>query len=115
MRSHLCTGLIMLLVSSACRYSEVKHREPRVNEITAGKKFRITLPENHDKKEMWTIADGYDRNVAIRLNDVWHGNEKGIDFNFSAGAAGSTTLTFVKRKYQDTTEVVNYLVKITDY
>ena len=45
---------------------------------------------------------------------MWHGNEKGIDFNFEARAAGTATLTFIKRVYSDTVETVNYVVEITD-
>src|SRR5688500_10358522 len=103
------TGLVM----ASCRYKEVREPAPFVHELGAGEKFRITLPENHEKKESWNMDDTYDKRVLLKLAEVWHGNDKGIDFNFQAGRAGTTTLTFFKRQYSDTLESVKYNLKIT--
>ncbi len=108
-----CVILLQCLLTG-CRYQEVKYAYPQENEVKKGEKFRITLPENHVEKESWSLQPGYDARVVRRLNEVWHGNEKGIDFNFEALSAGTTTLSFTQRKYADTLQTVDYKLKITE-
>jgi hypothetical protein len=40
------------------------------------------------------------------------GPKKGVDFNFQTLSAGQTTLTLVLRKYNDTIQIKQYVVKI---
>ena len=104
-------ALISLLTCS-CRYRQVKDESPSVNTVKPGEKFRINLPENHTTGYTWQLSQDYDNTVLTQMNEVWHGNEKGVDFNLLGGAAGQTTLTFVNRKYTDTSDVKHFIVKI---
>jgi hypothetical protein len=113
------TGALILLASVAyflhgCRYDEIKYEAPQVNTVEAGAKFRINLPEDHREGYLWQLRQDYDRGVVEQLNEAWHGNEKGIDFNMRGRGAGQTTLTFVQRKYRDTSDIKHFIVKIGD-
>ncbi len=99
----------------SCRLPEIKQQSPQVNMLEPGQKFRINLPEDHRTGYTWQLNDEYDKNQVERLNELWHGNEKGVDFNLKTLTAGQTTLTFVKRKFTDTSEIRHYIVKIGDY
>jgi hypothetical protein len=101
----LCLGL------TACRYQPINNAFPQENTIKSGEKFCVNLPENHDQHENWILQD-YSYHSARLINPVWHGNEKGIDFNFIAENKGTDTLTFVLRKYQDTLETRRFIVKV---
>lgn len=106
---------LIVIVSVSCRPREVNIASPGINEVEAGKMFRVTLPEEHTSGYTWQFkSEGLNQSVVEELNAVWHGPVKGIDFNFKALAAGQTTLTFVKRKYTDTLTVNSFIVKITD-
>jgi predicted secreted protein len=105
---------ISFLLLAGCRWQEVKNESPAINEIKKGGKFRITLPEDHTKGYTWVLNDDFDKNVIVHWNSVWHGNEKGIDFNFKALDQGKTTLHFFLRKHTDTTSYKIFNVKITD-
>ena len=100
---------------SNCDYPEIKKQAPNINELATKSKFSVHLPENHSTGYIWQLSDDYDKNLVKSLNVVWHGNEKGAYFNLSALASGQTTLTFVSRKYTDTSAVKQYIVKIGDY
>lgn len=106
------TGSVAAFLLFSCRYPEAGKRAPAVNEISSGEKFRINLPEDHTTGYTWQLVQDYDRNVVSQLNEVWHGNTKGIDFNLQGGAAGQTTLTFVSRKFTDTSDIQHFIVKI---
>ena len=61
---------------------------------------------------MWRLNDDYDHLIIEQMSSVWHGNKNGIDFNFKTLAAGQTTLTFVLRKYTDTSIIKQFIVQI---
>lgn len=111
--SHYLKVLTLVLLS-ACRHEPLAGEAPAVNEVRTGKKFAVNLPENHSKAQLWHLVDNYDKNKVRNLGTVWHGNEKGIDFNFQALAAGNVTLTFVQRTYADSTSSTSYLLRIID-
>jgi predicted secreted protein len=111
---HLSAAALAVSLT-ACRYTELKEPAPMMHSVRTGEKFRITLPENHTKGQSWQLMTGYDSRVIRKLNEVWHGNEKGIDINLVGVSSGSTTLRFLQRQYNDTSAQVEYLVKITDY
>jgi len=94
--------------------TEIKKEAPEINQVPKNSKFRIILPENHTNGYLWQLNNDYDQKVIEQLNEVWHGNEKGIYFNLKALSAGQTTLTFVSRKYTDTAEIKFFIVKIAD-
>jgi hypothetical protein len=103
---------VLLLVG--CRYAEIKKNWPDINHIAPGEKFRINLPEDHSKGEIWQLKEGYSRGLVESLNAAWHGNKKGVDFNFRALAAGQTTISFQKRLYADTVENRRFVVRIAN-
>lgn len=105
--------LFLLFILQACSYQEVNLPFPQSNEIKKGKKFCVILPENHNGTAFWHVTQ---KNfVAVEsLNSVWHGNEKGIYFNFLAKNSGVDTLYFFKRQMQDTVEEAKYIVKVIE-
>lgn len=113
MKNSLLVIAILLVLAGGCRYQETAVDYPGVNTFKRGEKFRVNLPENHTNKENWLITSEH-FSSAKHLNAVWHGNEKGIDFNFEAIRAGTDTLTFVLRQVQDTVRQHRVIVQVTD-
>src|SRR5690606_31183745 len=103
----------ILLIFNACSYNALREPAPFVHVLGTGEKFRINLPENHIRDEWWTLETEYDKHVVKSLGPAWHGNEKGIDFNFVAGKPGTTALRFTKRKLKEITDTAVFFVKIT--
>lgn len=95
-----------------CSDFVLKSEFPVENEVKSGQKFKIILPENHTKGENWQLLQTYDKTHVKQVNEVWHGNEKGIYFHLKALSVGQTTLSFVKRKYTDTLDIKRFVVKI---
>lgn len=109
------SGFIFLaFVLFSCGVPEIKTAFPGVNLVQKGKSFSVILPEDHTKGQTWQLKRDYTTNMVEHVNEVWHGNEKGIYFNFKAIAAGQTTLTFICRRYTDTLDVKQFVVKISD-
>lgn len=105
--------ILIALCFSACRYTEIDQAFPNKNEVKLGKKFRVNLPENHDQQENWMLNESNLKAVNF-LNPVWHGNEKGIDFNFIAQTKGLDTLHFILRKYTDTIDSKKIIVSVVE-
>lgn len=105
--------IITVFVLTNCRPKALEMEAPEINSVKPGTKFRVNLPEDHRTGYTWQLKEGFDKSVVMDLSAVWHGNEKGIDFNFNGLAQGQTTLTFVERKYTDTLHVKSFIVKIT--
>jgi len=105
---------MLVFIFTGCSFPKLEKEAPAVNELKKGTKFRVNLPEDHTTGYTWYLSEGFDSRIIHRLNDVWHGNEKGIDFNLKAVAAGQTTLTFISRKYTDTISYKKFIVGITD-
>jgi predicted secreted protein len=87
-----------------CSLTQIKDESPKINLVKNGTKFKINLPENH--------SDGYLWQLIHDVGAVWHGNERGIDFNLKALSIGQTTLTLIKRKYTDTITNKTFIVNI---
>jgi predicted secreted protein len=107
--------LILLLILSCfqfCSLTQIKDESPKINLIKNGSKFRINLPENHSGGHLWQLIENYDKNLIENLGAVWHGEEKGIDFNLKALSTGQTTLSLVQRKYNDTISNKTFIVNI---
>lgn len=98
----------------SCNYPQLKKEAPEINEVKKNTKFYINLPENHTTGYLWQMSPDFDQNLIENLGPVWHGNEKGIYFNLKPRAVGQTTLNFVLRKYTDTSDVKNFIIKIVD-
>lgn len=104
--SNLCICLF-----GSCNYHSVQKVAPEINEVKVDEKFRINLPENHQDGFTWSQTTKHLSHVE-ELNQVWHGNKKGIDFNYKASATGTDTLHFIKRKHTDTIETRTIIVKV---
>lgn len=100
----------MIFVS--CNYEKIEKEFPVVNTLKANTKYRVNLPEEHNSGYIWQLSDGYDKSVIEHTSAVWHGNTKGVDHNFLTKSAGTTTLTFIRRKYTDTCEIKHFIVHI---
>ncbi len=103
--------LLLVLGMVSCAEVEVIKEAPQVNTVPENTKFRIILPESHKNAETWQLQEEYDNKTVERLNEVWHGEEKGIYFNLKTLSTGQTTLTFVKRIYTDTTDYKRFIIK----
>jgi predicted secreted protein len=108
----------ILFLITACSHPTADKEAPEVNEIKAGKKFDIILPENHDQGFLWKLKGESDKSVVDNLGAVWHGNEKGIYFRFQALKNGVDTLHFTQFKTQEVTmerdsiKSVTYIIKV---
>jgi predicted secreted protein len=103
-----------LLIIGSCSLPEYKKESPEINLIPPRQKFRINLPEDHTTGNLWQLKQDYDTKVLQQINEVWHGNEKGVDFNLKTMSAGQTTLTFILRNYTDTVDNKQFIVKISE-
>lgn len=91
---------------------QVNKPSPEVNLVEIGKKFYINLPEDHTTGYMWQLSNSYDDNTLTYLSAVFHGNEKGINFNFEGLEKGKTTLNFTLIKYHDTSDVKSFIIEV---
>jgi predicted secreted protein len=81
--------------------------------VRAGAKFMVNLPEDHRSGYLWQLSGDYDKKILVQLNSVWHGEERGVDFNFRALSPGQTKITLFRRNYNDTSDIRCYSVRIT--
>jgi hypothetical protein len=72
------------LLFAGCRYDRIEDECPHVNEVRAGAKFMVNLPEDHRSGYLWQLSGDYDKKILEQLNSVWHGEARGVDFNFRA-------------------------------
>jgi hypothetical protein len=111
--------LSILFLISACSHPTIDKEAPTVNEINAGEKFRIILPENHDEGHLWKLKGKHEK-VVDNMGAVWHGNDKGIYFRFIAAQSGTDTLSFTlfkthpTTKERDSIKTVAYIIKVTE-
>lgn len=108
---HLFYFSILLLINLSCSYKNINVEAPSINEIKINEKFKINLPENHTDGYTWQQTN-LQLNCLNSKGEVWHGNEKGIDFNYHALQVGVDTLFFVKRKYDDTLMTKKFIIKV---
>lgn len=108
----LSTLLLIIITLSGCSYEQARKEAPSENQFSRGEKFRITLPENHTTGYMWQLNNNYDTKVLDYYGSVFHGNEKGVDFNFKTLEKGKVTLNFTLIKYHDTTEVKQFIIDV---
>lgn len=106
-----CASVLLL---NACRYTELKLEAPGINTLPLSEKFRITLPEDHSKGETWQFRKDENYQAFEDLGSVWHGAQKGVDFNLKALSPGQYTLEIIKLVYRDSVERKQFIVNITD-
>lgn len=104
----------LVVFTSFCSENEVKNEYPAINEIKSGTKFKIVLPEDHRTGYNWQLSQDYNTDNIRQINEVWHGNDKGIYFHLQALSIGETKLTFISRKYTDTADIKYFIVKIVN-
>ncbi|MEO6303277.1 MAG: hypothetical protein ABIP51_08890 [Bacteroidia bacterium] len=102
----------IFLCLQSCSLQQIKDESPVVNVIQNGDKFKINLPEDHSSGHLWQLGENYDHLKIKNWGAVWHGVEKGIDFNLEALSTGQTTLSLVLRKYNDSVNYKNFIVNI---
>jgi len=106
------TIIVSGLFLASCSYKQLDKEAPLENSISTGEKFRITLPENHTTGYSWQINNAIDNKILDYYGSVFRGNEKGVDFNFTATNKGKATLHFALIKYHDTTEVKQFIIDV---
>jgi hypothetical protein len=111
---NLILSIFSLVLFVSCNYQKLEKEAPEINLVKVNESFRINLPENHSKGETWQLKKDFNPQFIYELPAVWHGNEKGIDFNLKALASSQNTLCFVKRMFQDTLETRLFIVKIAE-
>ncbi len=104
--------LISPLVFSCNKSESVSKAAPAVNILPVNTKFNINLPENHTNGYLWQLNNTYDINSVDYINSVWHGNEKGVVFNFESREKGKTELEFNLIKYKDTLETKVFVIEV---
>lgn len=104
--------LFVVLIFTHCSVIDIKKEAPEVNELNTETEFRIILPEDHRTGYMWQLTQDYNTANIQQINEVWHGNEKGIYFHLKTLSPGETKLTFISRKYTDTADIKHFIVKI---
>jgi hypothetical protein len=104
--------IIGIILFSSCAYEKITEEAPGVNQLLINNKYRINLPEEHSGGFLWQLQENYDKQVIRKINAVWHGPIKGIDFNLEALATGETTLHFVLRKHRDTLDYKHFILRI---
>lgn len=110
----------LLFILQACAPNTLEKEAPGVNEITAGEKFTIILPENHNEGLLWKLKDDFDKTITDNMGAVWHGNDYGIHFRFQSLKAGTDTLhltqfkTNAVTKERDSVKSVTYIIKVNE-
>jgi len=105
---------LLFLFFISCSHHVIDKAPPAVNEVKKGEKFTIILPENHTENYFWKLKPGHDETVLDYLGGVWHGNEKGIYFNFTAKRSGIDTLKLTQYKMQDSIMSAVYIVRVSE-
>lgn len=106
--------LFLLFILQACSYTTLDKPAPAINEIKTGEKFTIILPENHKEFFMWKFNEQHNTSVIEYIGAVWHGNEKGVYYNFKALKSGLDTLHLTQLKLKDTTRKETFIIKVTE-
>ncbi len=110
--------LFLLFILQACSHKTADKEAPAINEIKAGEKFDIILPENHDEGFLWKLSDKHSKSILDNMGAVWHGNDKGVYFRFMSSQVGTDTLLFTLYKTQnitkerDSIKTAVYIIKV---
>jgi hypothetical protein len=72
---------------------------PDINTVKINAKFIVNLPENHTTGNMWQLSNDYNNDKIDYMSSVWHGNEKGVNFNFETKQTGEAVLNFALIHY----------------
>ena len=104
--------LLLVLVFLSCHRSKQLKEAPAVNALFVKDAFTVILPEDHRNGYTWVLDPNFDENICSHINTVWHGNDKGVYFEFKALKPGESSLKFLSRKYTDTLDIKTFSLKI---
>ncbi len=105
-------SFICLLLFCGCERSKELKALPSINTLNVKDRFTVILPEDHRNGYTWVLDREYDASICDHLNTVWHGNDKGVYFEFKCLKAGDCTLKFLSRKYTDTLDIKVFSLKV---
>lgn len=105
---------LCLILLYSCSSQPVATESPGINTYKINTSFKINLPEEHKSGYTWLLNQKSTNNVVYNINQVWRGNEKGIDFLFETTTVGTCTLQFTKLKYQDTSAQKSFVINCTN-
>ncbi len=120
LKGEIVVTLFLFFILQSCSNKTIENQAPAVNEVKAGEKFLIILPENHDEGYLWKLSDKHNNSVIENMGAVWHGNNKGIYFRFMTGKNGTDTLHMTLFKTQqvskerDSVKTVAYIIKVSE-
>jgi predicted secreted protein len=111
MKARLVIYFICAVLLSACSYTKIEFEKEsgKVNKLSVGQKFRVSLPEDHKSQYLWGLKTTPGRNAEY-INSVFHGTY--VDFNFTALSPGSQDLTFYLYRARDTSLVKTFVVTV---
>lgn len=108
-----CFLLTISIIAFSCSNSQsISDTAPAENSVAVNTKFNINLPEKHDSGYLWQLRNGHDTGPVDYMSSVWHGNEKGVVFNFEGRTKGKAELVFDLIKYKDTLESKTFIVEV---
>ncbi|HWY11120.1 MAG TPA: hypothetical protein VN026_07340 [Bacteroidia bacterium] len=114
LRGEKAIPLFLFFILGACTHQIIEKESPAVNEIKAGGKFTIILPENHVENYYWKLNDNHNKTIIDYINAAWHGNEKGVYYHFTAVKPGTDTLRLTLHKMQDSVKTAVYIIKVSE-
>lgn len=105
----LCFSLFFM---ASCNYEKLEFEKAsgKVNTIETGKKFRISLPEDHNTRFLWALQKDIPHTVVQYMGSVFHGTY--VDFNFEAVAPGRQELGLYLYSAKDTTDKKVFVVEV---
>lgn len=105
------TALCLLFIA-ACNGKPIALEAPANNMYKLNSEFKINLQEEHNSGYTWILNQKSTNEIVSNVNQVWRGNEKGIDFLFETSAIGTCTLEFTKLRYQDTAAQKKFVINV---
>lgn len=102
--------LVLALASCSHRQIEFEKGSGQVNHVKKGEKFRISLPEDHSTKYLWTLKKDIPTTRVDYMGSVFHGTY--VDFNFTAVGPGREELELYLYCSKDTAARKTYIVEV---
>lgn len=104
--------IIPVLALAACSHRQLEFEKGsgQVNKVKKGEKFRISLPEDHGTKYLWTLKKDIPNTRVDYMGSVFHGTY--VDFNFTAVGQGREELELYLYSHRDTSDRKTYIVEV---
>ena len=107
--------LCSLLFIGGCSYKKVEFdsKSGKTNTVKVGKKFTVTLIENHVNNYFWVLKQNSNNAIVEYWGSVYHGEKSGeVDFNFEALHEGTTELTFNLNHFKDSSDTKTFTIEV---